>query len=78
MGWGSPPKSRSQSEEKGGGEEGAEKWGEVSKELGCLGRWGSPVLEKWGPHPQCLAFFKNQLLDLQLSAWFSPPIPFSL
>lgn len=71
---GEPPKS-SQAEEMGGGEEGAEKWGEVSKKLRCLGRWGSPVVEEWGPQSQCLGFFKTQLLDLQLSVWFFPPPP---
>ena len=54
---GEPPKS-SQTEENGeGAENGTEKWGEVSQELGRLGRWGSPDLEKWGLIPSVLRFF---------------------
>lgn len=39
----------------------------------ALREMGKPSRSEMGPHPPCLGFFKNQLLDLQLSAWFCPP-----
>lgn len=81
-GGGGAPQSRVKAEEKGGGEEGTVKWGEVSEQPGCSGKWGCPVLEKWGPHPQGWGFFKNQLLDtnsfLPRSGSDPPPTHLSL